>query len=148
MPQVILDPLGLTITVESRRSLLLSLERAKVDLAAVCGGQGTCGTCVLRVIEGGNLLTPMDDLERSTLMNTHQDPLSCRLTCQAAIVSDQGQITLHLNPRATKKLLEILKRLENRLAPRPLCHPITGQEIVAQGQPITRAALEHLLSYS
>jgi ferredoxin len=147
MTQVKLEPLGIHLTLQAQVSLLAALQRAKVDLPAVCSGQGTCGTCALRVVSGDHSLSPMQNLERSTLINTHQDPAHYRLLCQATIVSCDPEVAFYLETKAAKKLVEIFKRLENRIAPQTLCHPITGEEVVAAGQPITRSALERLLSY-
>jgi len=152
MTQVKLEPLGIHLTLPAQVSLLAALQRAKVDLPAVCNGQGTCGTCALRVVKGDRSLSPMQNLERSTLLNTRQNPADHRLMCQATIVSSDPEsnpeLALYLETKAAKKLVEILKRLENRIAPQSLCHPISGETVVAAGQPITRSALERLLSYA
>jgi ferredoxin len=144
MVRVKLEPLGLSITVHEQEPLLQSLQRAKVELAAVCGGEGTCGTCALQVFAGGNALTPMQTLERSTLKNIRKDPASYRLTCQTCATGQE--VVFYLSDRAAKKLTQIVRRLENRLAPRDMYHPLTGKLLVKEGQLITRLVLEQLLS--
>ena len=146
MPQVKLEPLGIYVNVSSQEMLLPALQRAKVELAAVCGGEGTCGTCALQVFAGSNLLSPMQPLEQSTLYNINKDPKYYRLTCQTRIYGEG--ISLYLDNRAARKLNEIFDRLKNRLAPRNIYHPLTGELIVAQGETITQAILEQLFSTS
>ncbi len=144
MPLVKLEPLGLRINVSLKSSLWRSLKHAKVDIAATCGGQGTCGTCALRVIEGAEHLSPIQSLERRTLKNTNKDPIIYRLTCQASAL--ESGVVFHLDKNAEKKLTQILGRLKNRLAPRDIHHPVTGDLLVQEGKLITQEILERLLS--
>ncbi|MEM8641131.1 MAG: 2Fe-2S iron-sulfur cluster-binding protein [Cyanobacteria bacterium P01_G01_bin.54] len=149
MPQIKLEPLGLSLYLSDRKdqsqaSLLPVLQRAKVELAAVCGGKGTCGTCALRVFAGADSLSPMENLEQKTLKNTRKDVACDRLMCQTQLL--QEDVVLYLDTPAQKKLLQVLQRLENRISPRNLHNPITGTLLVPSGQKITREALGHLLS--
>lgn len=144
MPFVKLEPLGLRINVSAKSSLWRSLKHAKVDIAATCGGQGTCGTCALRVVEGAEYLTPIQSLERRTLKNTNKDPFLYRLTCQASAL--ESGVVFHLDKNAEKKLNQILVRLKNRLAPRDIHHPLSGDLLVSEGKLITQEILEKLLS--
>ena len=144
MPLVKLEPLGICINVSAKSSLWRSLKHAKVDIAATCGGQGTCGTCALRVVEGAEHLTPIQSLERRTLKNVNKDATFYRLTCQASAI--ESGVVFHLDKNAEKKLTQILVRLKNRLAPRDIHHPLTGSLLVQQGKLITQEIIEKLLS--
>ncbi|MGB0561125.1 MAG: 2Fe-2S iron-sulfur cluster-binding protein [Spirulinaceae cyanobacterium] len=146
MPRIKLEPLGLSIYLknQSHASLLPILQRAKVELPAVCGGKGKCSTCALRVFAGANSLSPMGELERETLKKTRKDVKCDRLMCQTQLI--QEEVILYLSTSAQKKLLQVLQRLENRISPRNLYNPITGALLVPAGQKITRNALGHLLS--
>ena len=146
MPRIKLEPLGITINVSAKNALWRSLKHAKVELAATCGGQGTCGTCALRVFDGANSLSPMQSLEQVTLKNTRRDLSLYRLTCQASVVADG--VVFYLDNKTDKKLAQIFSRLKNRLAPRNIYHPLTGELLVQEGNLITQEILERLLSDS
>lgn len=144
MPRIRLEPLGITLNVTEAEVLLLALKRAKVELDAVCEGQGTCGTCALQLFEGGAALSPMNPLERTTLKNTRKDLERYRLTCQTHVLEDG--VVFYLNNKAAKKLIQIWERLKNRRAPQDILHPTTGELLVKKDGIITQAILERLLS--
>ncbi len=146
MPRIKLEPLGISINVSAKNRLWRSLKHAKVELAATCGGQGTCGTCALRVFDGASSLSPMQNLEQVTLKNTRKDISLYRLTCQTSVVGDG--VVFYLDNKADKKLAQIFARLKNRLAPLNIYHPITGALLVQEGNLITQEILEKLLSDS
>ncbi|MHC4422594.1 MAG: 2Fe-2S iron-sulfur cluster-binding protein, partial [Planctomycetota bacterium] len=52
MPTVEFLPFGLCAEVSPGTELLEAARRAGVELDAFCGGQGTCGTCLVRVATG------------------------------------------------------------------------------------------------
>ncbi len=144
MTRIKLEPLGITINVSAKDRLWRSLKHAKVELVATCNGQGTCGTCALRVFDGASSLSPMEPLEQVTLKNTRRDLSLYRLTCQASVLADG--VVFYLDNKADKKLAQIFARLKNRLAPRNIYHPITGELLVQEGNLITQEILERLLS--
>jgi len=146
MPRIKLEPLGITINVSAKNGLWRSLKHAKVELVATCQGQGTCGTCALRVFEGASCLSPMQTLEQVTLKNTRRDLSLYRLTCQASVLEDG--VVFYLDNKADKKLVQIFERLRNRIAPRNIYHPITNELLVQEGNLITQEILERLLSDS
>ncbi|CAI9281174.1 unnamed protein product [Lactuca saligna] len=47
-----------------------------------CAGGGTCGTCMVEVIEGKELLTPRTDKEKEKL---NRNPKNWRLACQTTV---------------------------------------------------------------
>ncbi|KAG8379982.1 hypothetical protein BUALT_Bualt07G0146200 [Buddleja alternifolia] len=47
-----------------------------------CGGGGTCGTCIVEVVEGRELLSPRTDKEKEKLK---RNPKNWRLACQAIV---------------------------------------------------------------
>ncbi|GAB4842280.1 Photosynthetic NDH subunit of subcomplex B 3, chloroplastic, variant 2 [Ancistrocladus abbreviatus] len=47
-----------------------------------CGGGGTCGTCIVEVIEGKELLSPRTDKEKEKLK---KKPKNWRLACQTTV---------------------------------------------------------------
>ncbi|MBD2188715.1 2Fe-2S iron-sulfur cluster-binding protein [Pseudanabaena mucicola] len=146
MPRIKLEPLGITINVSTQNALWRSLKHAKVELVAACGGQGTCGTCALRVFDGAASLSSMQTLEKNTLKNTRRDATFYRLTCQTSVLGDG--VVFYLDNKADKKLIQIFERLKNRLAPRAIYHPVTNELLVQEGNLITQEILERLLSDS
>lgn len=144
MPRIKLEPLGIYLNVTDKEVLLRSLQRGKVDLLAVCKGEGTCGTCALQVFQGGSALSKMESLEQATLKSIRKDPSQYRLTCQTCVLGEG--IVFYLDNRAAKKLTQIMDRLKDRLAPRNIYHPTTGELLVKEGGMITQSILEKLLS--
>ncbi|KAK4428124.1 Photosynthetic NDH subunit of subcomplex B 3, chloroplastic [Sesamum alatum] len=47
-----------------------------------CGGGGTCGTCIVEVVEGRELLSPRTDKEKEKLK---RNPKNWRLACQTTV---------------------------------------------------------------
>ena len=52
MPSVEFLPEGLSVEVPAGTELLEAIRQAGIDLDASCGGQGTCGACLVRVVAG------------------------------------------------------------------------------------------------
>jgi uncharacterized 2Fe-2S/4Fe-4S cluster protein (DUF4445 family) len=52
MPTITFQPSGKTIAAESGASLLDCARLAAVEIDAPCGGKGTCGKCMVRVVSG------------------------------------------------------------------------------------------------
>ena len=52
MPTVEFLPSGLSVEVPPGTELLEAIRQAGIDLDASCGGQGTCGACLVRVAAG------------------------------------------------------------------------------------------------
>ncbi|CDO98002.1 unnamed protein product [Coffea canephora] len=47
-----------------------------------CGGGGTCGTCIVEVVEGRELLSPRTEKEKEKLK---RNPRNWRLACQTTV---------------------------------------------------------------
>ncbi|KAK9066239.1 hypothetical protein SSX86_013560 [Deinandra increscens subsp. villosa] len=52
-----------------------------------CAGGGTCGTCMVEVIEGKELLSPRTDKEKEKL---NRNPKNWRLACQTTVGSQES----------------------------------------------------------
>jgi adenylate cyclase len=85
-------------TAQGRRGLsVLELSLAgDVAHAHVCSGRGRCGTCRVQVEQGGQSLSPLNDLEETTLLRVHAPP-GARLACQARVLG-QGVVVTRLLP--------------------------------------------------
>jgi len=80
-----LQPIGRRVPVQAGETLLQAAQSAGVELQAVCGGNGTCGHCRIRLVAGQ--LSPLTAEEREHFA---QELLHAgwRLACQALARSD------------------------------------------------------------
>jgi len=68
-----------------------------------CAGEGTCGTCVVQVLEGRDLLNPRKDVENKALLKQGA-PNNYRWSCRVAIGPDSergGKVKIKLRPQST-----------------------------------------------
>jgi len=82
----------ITLEVEQEQSLLLVAKRAGVPLTHRCGGHARCGTCRVRVVEGGEHLTERGETETRILDILKADPDE-RLACQSWV---RGDVTIRV----------------------------------------------------
>ncbi|MEM5773383.1 MAG: ASKHA domain-containing protein [Anaerolineaceae bacterium] len=83
--QIIFQPIGRRISIDAGADLLSAAQLAGVDLLAVCGGLGICGTCKVILVSGQ--LTPPTAAEEEAL-DSDQLARGYRLACQASPLSD------------------------------------------------------------
>jgi len=62
-----------------------------IDLPNTCDGKGTCGKCVVRIEEGAGGLAEKTKIEEGFSLGTNE-----RLACQAVVISDAGDIHVHI----------------------------------------------------
>ena len=72
---------------------------AHIAHAHVCSGRGRCGTCRIQVEQGAQSLSPLNDLEETTLARVHAPP-GARLACQARVLGPGVVVTRLLPPYA------------------------------------------------
>jgi len=89
-----LEPVGRRVRVEAGDTLLDAAQRAGVDLAAVCGGIGICGSCRVRLARGS--LSALTASEEENL-DAGQIARGYRLACQAQPLSD---VTIDIPPES------------------------------------------------
>ena len=80
-----LQPIGKRINVPEGTNLLDACQQAGVELVAVCGGAGVCGTCRVRLLKGkltDHSLTELDELTNA------ESTKGIRQACQAEVLSD------------------------------------------------------------
>ncbi|HLE51799.1 MAG TPA: 2Fe-2S iron-sulfur cluster-binding protein, partial [Anaerolineales bacterium] len=80
-----LEPVGRRVQVGTKSTLLAAAQAAGVELVAVCGGIGSCGTCRVRLMTGE--LSPLTLIEEVEL-GLDEIAAGFRLACQARPVSD------------------------------------------------------------
>jgi len=61
MPAITFQPAGITIEVASGTELLAAAKMAGVEIESPCGAKGTCGKCMVRLVDGNLDTTTTDD---------------------------------------------------------------------------------------
>ncbi|WP_239333760.1 2Fe-2S iron-sulfur cluster-binding protein [Frankia sp. CiP3] len=89
--QVTVTPSGIVLAVAESETVFSAARRHGLWWPTVCGGLGTCRTCVLRVSVGVANCGPVDDLEQEglTALGPEADGrlrLACRLRVTGAVV--------------------------------------------------------------
>jgi ferredoxin len=88
--QVRFAPSGREVPVPAGTSLLAAAQLAGLPLGSSCRGEGACGWCRVRVLEGSERLSAPSARERALLVKL-QAAASERLACQALVL---GEVTL------------------------------------------------------
>lgn len=83
--EVDFEPAGRRVRVAAGTLLLEAARSAGIGLASVCGGDGTCGRCRVRVMEGA--LGDPSDADRRALSRT-EIAAGERLACRVDVTSD------------------------------------------------------------
>jgi len=83
--EVDFEPMGRRVTCNAGATLLDAAQEAGVMLTAICGGEGSCGRCIVRVMSGE--VSPPNDTE---MFELGRDDVAAgwRLACRTAIASD------------------------------------------------------------
>ena len=86
------QPVGKRIDVTRKKTILEAASQAGIDLAVVCGGKGTCGTCLVKVVAGKySKITSQEEAKIPSIKLKK----GFRLACQAVIQND-GKIEIPL----------------------------------------------------
>lgn len=95
MPRVTFLPSGASVECAAGATLFDAGGKAGVAIETACVGKGTCGLCRVKVVAGGESLTPYSDEEERHLGNLfHLTKL--RLACRVRV---SGDVTVELAPR-------------------------------------------------
>jgi len=119
--EVILQPIGRRITVPQGFTILDAARLAGVELVAICGGEGVCGTCRVRVVEG-----KLSELNLSEEGELSDDDIKkgFRLACQAEIL---GDLQIDIPPESFTPPQRL--QLEGQEIPTELDPPVTGLDV-------------------
>lgn len=125
MPEINFQPIGKRVTVDRGVTLLDAARDAGIAITSVCGGEGNCGQCRVRIISGE--LSPHTYDETFEL---HPEELLAgdRLACCARVQSD---ITVHLPP--TSLLTNTRLQIESNLRSVVVDPLIAAYDIAAPG---------------
>ena len=83
------------IPAEESESLFQSARRSGVRIVGACGGRGTCGTCVVHIVEGE--VEHRQGTEHRDLADT---PAGHKRWVQACLVSARSDCTVEVAPRS------------------------------------------------
>ena len=75
-----------TVTVAPGGKLLTTLAAREIFLPSACGGQGTCGQCKCKVLEGGGDILPTE----RDFMSRKEARGGVRLACQVPVKQDMA----------------------------------------------------------
>jgi uncharacterized 2Fe-2S/4Fe-4S cluster protein (DUF4445 family) len=92
--QVDFEPIGRRIACEVGATLLDAAQQAGVMLTAICGGEGSCGRCIVRVMSGE--VSPPNSTEETELGEVDVWA-GWRLACQTEVASD---VRVHVPPES------------------------------------------------
>lgn len=94
-------------------SLLSSLAENEIFIPSACGGRGTCAYCKVQVMEGGSMISPVEE----PYLGPEERKNQIRLSCQVKVRKD---IKIHV----PKELLSVKKYRGKLLHKRPLTYDI------------------------
>ena len=99
MPTLAFDasPLGPATTVHADGPLIDICDDARAPVDFSCRA-ATCGTCLVEVLAGGDLLDPPGPAERD-LLALLGAPAASRLACQAVVRAAPGLVRVRWSPR-------------------------------------------------
>ncbi len=87
MPKIRFVPLGKEREIRAGATILSAANQAKVPIGQSCSGDGICGWCKVRVLDGAVNLSPPGDIERK-LMHTYHFEHDERSACLAKVKGD------------------------------------------------------------
>jgi uncharacterized 2Fe-2S/4Fe-4S cluster protein (DUF4445 family) len=119
--EVVLQPIGRRSLVPEGSTVMDATRLAGVELVAICGGEGVCGACRVRVVEGQ--LSELNLSEESEL-SAEDLKKGFRLACQAEIFSD---VRIDIPPESftTPQRLQV----EGQVIPTELDPLVTGLDV-------------------
>lgn len=80
-----MEPVGRRVRIEAGSTILAAAQKAGVELIAICGGSGTCNSCLVRLVSGE--LSPPTLVETEAL-DREEIEAGFRLACQAVPLSN------------------------------------------------------------
>jgi len=80
------QPLGLRLRSQSPVNALDAVRQAGIEITAVCGGEGTCGKCVIQILENGSKYPPSSTEKR--FFSSEELRTGFRLACMTTLDQD------------------------------------------------------------
>jgi len=91
MATIVFEDDGIEEDFPAGKLLQYAIEESGADIIFGCR-EGGCATCIVRIIEGAEHLSPPTDAEHSTLEEAELDS-GLRLSCQVTIIGD-GRVVI------------------------------------------------------
>jgi 2Fe-2S ferredoxin len=82
---IVFQPGDRVVQASQGETLLAAALAAKIDLSHSCGGNGTCGTCRVLVLQGRDRLPPRNEIEEEMAQDRGLDTAE-RLSCQTVVI--------------------------------------------------------------
>ncbi len=79
--RIIVENAGTAVRASPAVSILNTLMQNGIGIAHVCGGKAICGTCRIKIVSGGESLSPLSEAE-SIRLTAMGNPPDTRLACQ------------------------------------------------------------------
>jgi adenylate cyclase len=87
MPEVRFAPSGASKTIKAGATILAAANQARLPIGQSCDGEGVCGWCRVRVVEGMENIMPPTVLESNLMHNASFRPDE-RAACLARVTGD------------------------------------------------------------
>ncbi len=95
MPWIRFEPFDVRFECDDDESVFDVGRRNGVPIATACIGNGTCGLCRVKIVDGEDNLTPFNAAERRHMGNVYY-LTKVRLACQACVFG--GDVTVEVPP--------------------------------------------------
>ncbi len=135
--QVVFEPIGKRVTIESGQTLLEAAQKGGIALLSVCGGNGLCQDCKVKVIRGKVSQITTDE---EAALSAADIAAGVRLACQTRVYTDT-KLDVPPDSLSGPQRLQ-LESLERPSAIDPLVRPVDFIiPFPIPSDPIARAAL-------
>jgi uncharacterized 2Fe-2S/4Fe-4S cluster protein (DUF4445 family) len=126
---------GQSVESQGRLSLFDEAEALGIDVPTSCRKQGKCKECMVEVVEGRELLSPMTDAEQHLKGKF-------RLSCQTYVTGAEGQVRCHTMRRGHMRIERDGLALPARCAATELDPAVTrdGDRILIDGVEVERSS--------
>lgn len=94
------EPIGKRITLVNQTSIMEAAQKAGINLESVCGGEGICKKCKVKILEGE--VTPVTEQE-SRYLSKEEIEAGYRLACRTKILSNTKIYIPRASLRQTQK---------------------------------------------
>lgn len=97
MPKVTFLPLNQTVDAQMGESILETALAHDIPLHHACGGYCACTTCQIRVVQGSDHLSAIEEEEAERLASADKVTPQSRLGCQAKVQGDVVVEMVHVD---------------------------------------------------
>lgn len=115
------EPVGRKVNVAAGSTLLDAAIESGIEIVAVCGGSGTCGSCKVKRVQG--ILSEITSEEEGKLSAAELKD-HFRLACQAKVLSD---VLIEIPPQSLSSLQRV--QTEGESMPVTIHSPVIGLDV-------------------